>query len=305
MAGDEARTTRTGDPARTGGARRHRRVALTGGIAAGKTAVSDRLAEHGAVVIDSDLLAREVVAPGTPGLAAVVDAFGPGVLDAGGAALDRAALGRLVFADPAARRRLEAIVHPLVRQRGRELEAAAAPGSVVVHVIPLLVETGQADRFDAVVVVDVPVELQLSRLVDGRGLTPAEARGRLAAQATREQRLAVADHLVDGSGSLADLTGAVAALWDRLRQDGPMPDDERDRQLTAQISALVEEENRLRVDGADGLSDEERHAQLRAVEERLDQIWDLLRQRRAREEFGVDPGASAARPVDEVESYEQ
>jgi dephospho-CoA kinase len=284
---------------------RVRRIGLTGGIAAGKTAVSDLLAQHGAVVVDSDLLAREVVAPGTPGLSAVVDAFGPGVLDADGSALDRAALGRLVFADPTARRRLEAIVHPLVRQRARDLEAAALPGSVVVHVIPLLVETGQADRFDSVVVVDVPVELQLARLVEGRGLSPGEARARMAAQASRAERLAVADHVVDGGGSLGELAEVVAALWTRLRQDEPMPDDERDRQLTAQISALVEEENRLRTDGADGLSDEDRHAQLRAVAERLDQIWDLLRQRRAREEFGVDPGGAAARPVDEVESYEQ
>ena len=153
------------------------RVGLTGGIASGKSAVASRLAELGAVVIDADLLAREVVAPGTPGHAAVLEAFGPSVQAADGA-LDRAALGRVVFADEPARRRLEAIIHPLVRAAARELEAAAVaadPDAVVVHVIPLLVETGQTGAYDCLVVVDVDPAVQLDRLVRLRGMDPAEA----------------------------------------------------------------------------------------------------------------------------------
>lgn len=191
------------------------RVGLTGGIASGKTAVADRLAALGAVVIDSDLLARQVVAPGTPGLAEVVAAFGPQVLTIDGS-LDRAAMGRLVFADETARRRLESIIHPLVRAAARELEIAAAannPGAVVVHVIPLLVETGQADRFDRVVVVDVEPEIQLRRLVGMRRMDPVEAQQRIAAQAARAERLAIADDIIDNSGSLHQLEAEVDALW--------------------------------------------------------------------------------------------
>ena len=191
------------------------RVGLTGGVASGKSTVSALLREHGAVVVDADILAREAVAPGTDGLAEVVREFGPGVLTADGH-LDRPGVGALVFGDPAARARLEAIIHPRVRARAAELEAEAGPGAVVVHDIPLLAETGQADRFDAVVVVDVPVAVQQDRLVRLRGLSPEDAAARIAAQAGREQRLAVATYVVDNTGSLADLRARVAEVWAAL-----------------------------------------------------------------------------------------
>lgn len=194
-----------------------RTIALTGGIASGKSAVSHRLAELGASIIDSDLLAREVVEPGTPALAAIVRRFGEGVLNPDGS-LDRAALGALVFSDAAARADLNAIVHPAVRRRAGELWLASPPHAVVVHVIPLLVETGQADDFDIVVVVDVPAEVQLARLRERNGLTRAEAEARLAAQASREERLAVADVVIDNAGTLDDLRAQVDDLWFRLRQ---------------------------------------------------------------------------------------
>lgn len=192
------------------------RVGLTGGIASGKTAVSDALRARGAVVIDADVLAREVVEPGTPGLAAVVDRFGRQVLTDDGR-LDREALGRIVFADEAARRDLEAIIHPAVRARARALEAAADPAAVVVHVIPLLVETGQHDDFDVLVVVDVDPERQLERLQERNGLDRAAATSRLAAQASREARLAVADVVVDNNATRQDLSRQVDRLWADLR----------------------------------------------------------------------------------------
>lgn len=190
------------------------RVGLTGGIGSGKSAVSRRLKDRGAVVIDADLLAREVVEPGTDGFAEVVEAFGDGVVREG--RLDRPALGRLVFADPEARRRLEEIVHPRVRARAAEIEAAAPREAIVVHDIPLLVETGQAGRFDAVLVVDVPPDVQLERLVTLRNLSETEARERIAAQATREQRLAAADLVIDNSGPLADLDARIDKVWEQL-----------------------------------------------------------------------------------------
>jgi dephospho-CoA kinase len=192
------------------------RVGLTGGIASGKTTVSDALEERGAVVIDADVLAREVVEPGTPGLAAVVERFGPGLLADDGQ-LDRAALGRLVFADPVARRDLEAIVHPAVRARAAALEAAAAADAVVVHVIPLLVETGQSDDFDVLVVVDVEPEQQLERLRERSGLDDEAAMARIAAQATRSARLAVADVVLANHTDTDDLVGQVDRLWLDLR----------------------------------------------------------------------------------------
>ncbi len=192
------------------------RVALTGGIGAGKTSVSDLLAEHGAVVIDADLLAREVVAPGTAGLAEVVVAFGPDVLTEAGE-LDRGALGRRVFADDGARQRLEAIVHPRVRARAREIEAAAARDAVVVHVIPLLVETRQAADFDVVVVVDVPEQVAQERLTSSRGMTPAEIEARVAAQASRDERLAAASEVIVNDGTHEQLRADVDALWSRLQ----------------------------------------------------------------------------------------
>lgn len=192
------------------------RVGLTGGVASGKSTVSAMLAELGAVVIDADLLAREVVAPGTEGLAEVVAEFGPEVLTPAGE-LDRAALGAIVFADEPRRRALEQIIHPRVRARAAALEAAAGPTSVVVHDIPLLAETGQASSFDAVVVVDVPTETQHSRMVRLRGLTPDEADARIAAQASRPERLGVATHVIDNTGDLSELRAEVEALFEQLR----------------------------------------------------------------------------------------
>ncbi|MEU4193802.1 dephospho-CoA kinase [Kribbella sp. NPDC026611] len=203
------------------------RVGLTGGIGAGKSAVSSRLVARGAVLIDSDVLAREVVARGTDGLAEVVAAFGDGVLTADGD-LDRPALGKIVFGDETARRKLEAIIHPRVRHRAAEIEAAADDDAIVVHDIPLLVETGQADKFDLVLVVDVPVEVQLERLTTQRGMTEAEAKQRIASQASREDRLAVADVVVDNSGSLEELGRRIGDVWTTLRQhSGHGPDTKR------------------------------------------------------------------------------
>ncbi|MCW2735589.1 dephospho-CoA kinase [Nocardioides sp.] len=194
------------------------RVGLTGGIASGKSTVSAILAELGAVVIDADVLAREVVARGTPGLDAVVAEFGPGILTPEGD-LDRPAMGAVVFSDPAARKRLEEIIHPLVHRRGAQLEAEAPPDAVVVHDIPLLAEGGRAGSFDAVVVVDAPAELQLSRMVQDRGWTSDDAAARIGAQATREDRLAIATYVIDNTGTLAGLREQVervyAALADR------------------------------------------------------------------------------------------
>lgn len=196
------------------------RVGLTGGIASGKTAVADRLAALGAVVIDADLLAREVVAVGTPGLAEVVAAFGPGVL-APDDSLDRPAMGRLVFADAPARRRLESIIHPLVRAAARRLESEAVsddPEAVVVHVIPLLVETGQSGSYDVVVVVDVDPRVQAERLVALRGMDPVQAQQRIDSQASRADRLAAADEVIDNTGTLTDLNDQVDRLWQRLAE---------------------------------------------------------------------------------------
>jgi dephospho-CoA kinase len=199
------------------------RVGLTGGVASGKSTVAALLRELGAVVVDSDVLAREVVEPGTPGLVAVVEAFGPEVLTADGA-LDRTALGGVVFGDEAARRRLEAILHPLIRARAAELEAASPEGTVVVHDIPLLVETGQADRFDAVLVVDVPVETQVERMVRDRGMSREDALARVAAQADREQRLAAATHVVDNTGTREDLRDRVTEVLAELVSAGSTGD---------------------------------------------------------------------------------
>jgi len=188
------------------------RVGLTGGVASGKSTVSAILAELGAVVIDADLLAREVVAPGTEGLAAVVEEFGPDVLGPDGG-LDRPRLGALVFADPERRRALESIIHPRVRARAAEIEAAAPAGAVVVHDIPLLAETGQAASFEAVVVVDVPVEVQVDRMVRVRGMSEADARARIAAQADRDARLAVATYVVENTGDLDELRARVEEVY--------------------------------------------------------------------------------------------
>jgi dephospho-CoA kinase len=203
------------------------RVGLTGGIGSGKSEVSRRLAALGAMVLDADKAAREVVAPGTPGLAAVAETFGSGVLLPDGS-LDRARLGEIVFADGEARGRLNAIVHPLVHEwmRAAEAEAVAAAGggaatagggAVVVHDVPLLAEGKRSGDFDLVIVVDAPPDVQAERLVRQRGMTADQARARIAAQATRQQRLAVADIVIDNSGPLADLDSRVKEVWTELR----------------------------------------------------------------------------------------
>jgi dephospho-CoA kinase len=191
------------------------RVGLTGGIASGKSTVSAILRELGAVVIDADALAREVVEKGTPGLAAVVEEFGEELLTPEGD-LDRAAMGALVFADESARRRLEAIVHPLVFERIVDLETHAPPGSVVVHDIPLLAESGRADTFDAVIVVDAPPEVQVERMVRDRQWTEDEARARIAAQARPEDRRAIATYVVENTGTLDDLHNEVEKIYGAL-----------------------------------------------------------------------------------------
>jgi len=193
------------------------RVGLTGGIGAGKSEVSRRLAAQGAVIIDADLIAREVVAPGTDGLAEVIAAFGPGVLGSDGE-LDRVALGDIVFADEEKLATLNSIVHPRVAARMREVEDAAGAGSVIVHDVPLIAENGLASRYDMVVVVDAPPRIQLDRLVRLRGMSREQAQARMAAQASREERLAIATIVVDNSGSLAELDRQVGELWAELRR---------------------------------------------------------------------------------------
>jgi dephospho-CoA kinase len=198
------------------------RVGLTGGIASGKSTVASLLVELGAVLIDGDALAREVVGRGTAGLAQVVEAFGSDLLTPEGD-LDRAALGRIVFSDEAARRRLEGITHPLIFERYAELEAAAPPGALVVHDIPLLAESGRAETFDAVIVVDVPPEVQVDRMVRERGWTREEAESRIAAQASREERLAIATHVIDNTGGLEELRARVEQVHAELtgQDEGP------------------------------------------------------------------------------------
>lgn len=195
-------------------------VGLTGGIGAGKSEVSRLLASFGAVLIDADRIAREVVEPGTPGLAAVVEAFGDDILTPEGA-LDRPRLGSLVFSDPQKLATLNAIVHPLVGARSAELQQAAAPDAVVVHDVPLLTENGLASLYDLVLVVDAAPQTQLDRLVRLRGMDEAEAKARMAAQATREQRLNIADIVIDNDGPLDRLEPQVTAVWaDLVRRSG-------------------------------------------------------------------------------------
>ncbi|MFE1853913.1 dephospho-CoA kinase [Streptomyces sp. NPDC002387] len=188
------------------------KVGLTGGIGAGKSEVSRLLVECGAVLIDADRIAREVVAPGTPGLAAVADAFGAGVLATDGS-LDRPKLGSVVFADPEKLAVLNAIVHPLVGARSRELEAAVPEDAVVVHDVPLLAENALAPLYDVVVVVDASPATQLDRLVRLRGMTEEDARARMAAQATRDKRLEVADIVIDNDVDLPRLERSVRDVW--------------------------------------------------------------------------------------------
>jgi dephospho-CoA kinase len=192
------------------------RVGLTGGIGAGKSAVARRLAERGAVIIDADLLAREVVEPGTDGLAEIVEVFGAGVLTAEGA-LDRPALGARVFGDEAARRRLEKIIHPRVRERTTALTRSAAPGSIVVNDVPLLVEAGLASSYHLVIVVMAGREVRLGRLTGLRGMSLAEAVARIDAQTDDASRRAAADVALANDDDLESLHARVDALWcDRL-----------------------------------------------------------------------------------------
>jgi dephospho-CoA kinase len=187
------------------------KIGLTGGIGSGKSTVARLLADRGAVVVDADRIAREVLEPGTPGLAAVFDEFGTEVRAADGS-LDRAALAAIVFSDDDARRRLDALVHPLVRRRSAELVAAAAPDAVVVNDVPLLVETGQAGSYDLVLVVEADPETRVARLI-GRGLSEADARARIGAQATDEDRRAAADVVLDNSGTPEELAEQVDRFW--------------------------------------------------------------------------------------------
>jgi dephospho-CoA kinase len=191
------------------------RVALTGGIASGKSTVSALLRSLGAVVIDADQLARDVVAPGTSGLAAVVEEFGSSVLAPDGS-LDRAAVAKLVFADEDARKRLEGIIHPRVFEEFVRLEAEAPDDALVVHDIPLLAESGRTQDFAAVLVVDAPHETQVERMVRDRGWTREDAESRIAAQASREKRLAIATHVIENDGTREDLEARVREVYAEL-----------------------------------------------------------------------------------------
>lgn len=197
-------------------------VALTGGIASGKSTVAKRLAELGAVVVDADVVAREVVEPGTPALARIAEAFGLGVIMADGR-LDRAALGAIIFADAGARRTLNEITHPAVGERSRALFAEAIerdPDAVVVYDVPLLVDGhghSRAGEFDRVIVVTADEEERVRRLVGFRGMDEAEARRRIGSQAPEEERLSVADDVIDANGTLEETLAQVDALWGRLR----------------------------------------------------------------------------------------
>ncbi len=191
-----------------------RRIGLTGGIGSGKSTVAAMFADHGAEVIDADVIAREVVAPGSEGLQAVVEEFGPRVLSPDGG-LDRAALADIVFSEPASRERLNAIVHPRIAARTAELMAAVPDGAVLIHDVPLLAELGLQGAYDLVVVVDAPDERRVERLV-ARGLSEPDARARIAAQATRERRLAIADIIIDNSGDLESLRQQVRMAWPKI-----------------------------------------------------------------------------------------
>ena len=191
------------------------RVGLTGGIGSGKSTVSALLAARGAVVIDYDLLAREAVEPGSPGLEAIAERFGSEVIAPDGT-LDRPALAAIVFADPAALTDLNGITHPAIWQLAAAREAEAGPDAIVVHDNPLLVEMGAAQHCDVVVVVDVPEDVQVARLVSSRGMSEDEARARIATQASRQQRTGAADLVIDNTGPMDELVRIVGGTWDEL-----------------------------------------------------------------------------------------
>lgn len=194
-------------------------IALTGGIAAGKSLVASRLAEHGAVVVDADALAREVVEPGTPGLAAIADRFGPSVIGADGA-LDRAALGAIVFSDPDARSALNGITHPAINARRKEIMAALPDDTIVVQDIPLLVETVADVRshYDHVLVVHAEQAERKRRMIENRGMAPDEAERRIRSQASEDERLAVATTVIDNTGSTEATLEQVDAFWESIQR---------------------------------------------------------------------------------------
>lgn len=194
---------------------RRRRIALTGGIASGKTTVAQLLAQRGALVLDYDQFSRDVVAPGGTGLSRVAAEFGPEVLNEDGS-LNRAALAEVVFSDAQGRQRLEAILHPLVTARADELEAQAPADQLVIHDVPLLVEAGLADRFDVIIVTDLDPDEQVKRAQARDGSSEQQVRDRMAAQASRAERLAVAAHVIDTSGALEELDAKVDRLWAEL-----------------------------------------------------------------------------------------
>jgi len=198
-------------------------IALTGGIASGKSTIAGRLAEHGAVIVDADRIVREVQSPGSPVLTEIAAAFGDDVITADGA-LDRARLASLVFGDDDAVTRLNAIVHPAVREESARRFAAARaadPGAVVVYDVPLLVEARADDPWDLIVVAHAPAALRVDRLVQLRGMAEADARARIAAQVSDERRLEIADVVIDTTGTLAATLAQTDELWARLTASLP------------------------------------------------------------------------------------
>ena len=202
-----------------------RLIGLTGGIASGKSVVAARLAEHGAIVVDADRIARDVVEPGTPALARIAEEFGGAVIASDGS-LDRAALGALIFSSPEKRAALNAITHPAVAVRSHELfDAAAAddPDAIVVYDVPLLVEAGRSEEFDLIVVVNASTETRIARMMELRGMTHDEALHRINSQATDTERLAIADVVIDTNGTVDETLEQVDVLWEKLsaRVGGP------------------------------------------------------------------------------------
>jgi dephospho-CoA kinase len=193
-----------------------KRIGLTGGIGSGKSSVASLLLEHGAIVIDADAISRELVEPGQPALEALVAEFGPSILTPAGT-LSRGELAKLAFSDPEATKRLNAIMHPLIGEESARRIQAAPESAVVVYDMPLLVETNQRDLVDLVVVVDVPEQVQIERAVSLRGLEREDVERRMQAQVSRDERLAIADYVIDNSGSVEELKASVAGLWADLK----------------------------------------------------------------------------------------
>ena len=285
------------------------RVGLTGGIGAGKSTVAAELAELGAVVVDADRIAREVVEPGTDGLAEVVDAFGEDVLDDEGR-LDRPALGRVVFADDEARTRLNGILHPRIGARTAELIAGAPDDAVVVHDVPLLVENGMGAAFALVVVVDAPEDVRVARLGETRGMAEDDARARIRAQATDDDRRAAADVWIDNVGDVDEVRGQVRALWSerivpfesgvREGRAAPWPDDVVDPDPTwpAQAERVAA---RISVAGQDHVSEVE-HVGPTAEGRAAPDVLDLLVHTKGRDRTGELAAALAGAGFPVVEA---